>query len=283
MRKFNVLLAFIAVLALVVPASADVVVWDQRDASIDYGPDGAFLGTVYLEENNNGCDDFLFTTADTVEITKVTFWVANYTGNVAPDAPPIRASIVFFSNDGGYPGMSGYYGTTNGSDYNVRPVGYDDSDPTASIPSGGWYATNNGDPAAYQGGTGNTGWLYKAVLETSGKGLTATDTGTLDYRGYKIWEVAATLPVAFAADPNVHYWVGFDCSDQVATGEAADGFEILCLAVGNVTLDSAYVGGVGPLWGGGYDFQFVMEGVPEPATMALLAIGGVGLLIRRKR
>jgi hypothetical protein len=110
--------------------------------------------------------------------------------------------------------------------------------------------------------------------------MTATDVGD------GVYEVTVNLPTAFVATAGTHYWVGFDCSNQVdwQPGTPADFFGVA--VTGQVAGTSPGLeAGIGTLWGGGFDFQFVLNGtaVPEPVTMALLAVGAIGMVIRRRR
>ncbi len=268
MKKFRIFLGVMAISALALPtmARADVL-WDQGFTGSTVGiAGGAFLGLVNLEENSNKCDDFTLTT--TSGITTVKFWCINQTDSLG-DTAPTRVSICFFTDNSGLPGNNGFTG-------NCQPTGYDPNDPNALLP---WYALRgvttytNGEPE---------GWIYKAVVTAEeGGGLTAVDSGYTN-GGSIIWEMTVTLPTAFVAQADTTYFVGMDTSNQSGPGAASDyfGMTVTGLTAGT---HNAYEAGIGTLWGGGWDFHYVLEGVPEPATMSLLGLGGLGLLLRRKR
>ena len=79
-----------------------------------------------------------------------------------------------------------------------------------------------------------------------------SDTGDLDY---------TTTPLEYAVD--------------LAPGGTTDYYEYIGVRVGFAGVDIA--GDVA------YVSRVSLDVVPEPATMGLLAIGGLGILIRRKR
>jgi len=239
---------------------------------------GAYVGSGSLETPSNKCDEFVLSSNAT--ITTVTFYVAN------PDSttPPMRALVTFFSNT-----------TVNDENnpYNGQDVPTNDAQ-NSVVPPGYWWPQSAAAMAAYfpWSSTDNAvnGELYAGCVQTDGKGMTVIDTGTQLYER-EVYQVTVELPNGgFAVTAGTKYWVGMTVSDQAGEGDPLDQYWMVsCPNIGPVmrACEANWSGGAygSPLWGSTDNvFPVVLEGtVPEPATMALLAVGAIGMVIRRRR
>ncbi len=261
MKVLKLLLFAAVLLAAGAAANADVL-WDQ---SYDTGTlatwysGNCHLGLATLEESSVKANDFQLDA--TSNVTKVTFWT------ITDGVAPITASVTFFSDNSGYPAA------VNSGD--ARPVGWTIPG-TAEALSGAlpWYAERG--VTTYAGGD-PTGWIYRAVTQN----LTVTAVDTVNYGGDRtVYKVEIELPEAFVAQAGTIYWAGLSLSSEPYAGLNNSNFGIMCTTA-DLLAGSCENGS--PQWGGGYDFFMTIEGtVPEPATIALLGLGSVGVLLRRR-
>ncbi len=121
-----------------------------------------------------------------------------------------------------------------------------------------------------------------AYLDT--ENIAATNTyiyGT--YSGHTIWEVDLTLQNPWQLTAGTEYWAG-------ASGNGFEAAQVSLLPDGNPLADgqmAQFSGSTYSFMAGIGDQAFALEGhpssTPEPASMAVLGLGIVGLVARRRR
>ena len=242
-----------------------------------------FLGMSVLEEYNAKADDFILDGSNGTTISKVTIYAIDNTetDGVANNNQPVRASVAFLRNDALYPG--------SGEDVN-RPengqISTGAARPTDWAPAGKtsaeiaqWFPFEATAGAGGYAGGGGTSWIYEAIVQPDGRGMTITDTGYSVGNDYKIWQLDITLPTPLTLDAGTRYWLAWATSSQAnwLAGDPGNNGQLWCTPVkNNPTLAGGWEGNVNNrLWGGGYDFYFKLEGeqIPEPATLSLLLAG----------
>lgn len=295
MNKLKFVLGLLILAALVVPGTArGAVLFDQSltGSSTIVGGAGAYgLGLSTLEEYLAKGDDFMLSSAVGLTVEKVTFYAVDPSGN---NISPRRASVVFLQNDT----LAGGAGEDINRPENGQ-IATDSARPTDWAPTGltsaqilaNWFADGGWDAdrvtGTYAGGTSNPTWIYKDVAQSDeGAGMVVTDTG-LTMGGNIIWECEITLKTPLTLEADTRYWLAFAPSAQGnwLPGDPDNPSVSYQCPVGPTSWGAGgWEGNVSSrLWGSGYDFFFRLEGVPEPATMALLGIGGLAVIMRRKR
>ena len=202
----------------------------------------------------------------------------------------------FESGQAGY-GINGTNGWSGASEFEYSTVTID-SGQSAGWSTGGWVAISKG--FSYTPGVGES-YVLTAVLYapgTSGEyadlricnssdpantmqgvaiGYGSMDFGVINGTTIKVTQPTSATDVMFVldGDTSAFYYKAHGAADWISAG----GFTSLGWSI--AAYDQIVMNGHGS-YAGNID-TILLEAVPEPATMSLLTLGGLGVLIRRKR
>ncbi|MCK4624412.1 MAG: PEP-CTERM sorting domain-containing protein [Phycisphaerae bacterium] len=270
MRKVTILLAVVAVLALAVPASAELVLVNFGDA-YNSTQDPASQSVGGPDANGNIWTELL----------------TDGNENTPPDDGAITVPMLEATTGVAIPGrtvgLSYVYGSSAIAGYSSLYDGLGTQTPTgtfATLPLSG-QAVGTGISASRTAiGGGSSGSIIGITLT----GLSAGVTYDIDfYNGksnndrnmvYSVISAGGTLP----ADQVVSYDDGTDTSTP--NSSEVGSFSLTPDANGEIIIHAT---GVKDSGAATYSAFGAMQVVPEPATMVLLGLGGIGVLIRRKR
>jgi hypothetical protein len=184
------------------------------------------------------------------DIVQVGFTVVNGNAGTISVRPRIR---FWFDNGSGAPGA--YYNIPGNVGFTFNPIAFDGNSVTrlqGTIGAGLWKANSNIV-------------MWAGVTFDNNSGLTGATLSDLNNFGQGIWDANAEVG---SSDPNNAY----------ETSAAGSFFTIANPA--GTQVDFGYDGS--PLGGPPANFGWELVQVPEPATMALVGLGALGLIRRRR-